>query len=474
MPKLTKEHARELLWERGDLRFKLHAGQSKIERAYRSSFGPFFVANCSRRLGKTYWACVKAIEVALGCKNNLPRIVYASATKVDLKNFVIPAFETILADCPDDLRPIWRSSDSKYVFPHNGAEILLVGLDKRPDGGRGNYCDLYVFEEAGFIEKLDYLYSSVVSPMIITRPGAKILFASTPSMTPGHPFQAFCEFAQERKSYVELPIHENPMLTADQVAEIKEETIRAGGETTWLREYMCQHVIDENMAIVPEWHPRYELEVVRPHYFELCHRYVSMDLGVKNDFTAILYAYYDTQTSILWIEDEDQIKGPAMTTPLLAELIRAKEHQLWPHMEEPYRRISDNDNPLLMQDLGHLHDLHFTPTGKDEIHAMINDVRTLIRGNKVRVDPRCSQLIGCLRTGIFENHKRKAMGHSKVYGHYDHLAALIYLVRNLDRNPPKIPETYGMEKGLNLYDRATKKQAEEVENLSILLNMDEE
>lgn len=473
MPKLKKEHARELLWERGDLRFKLHAGQSIIERAYRQADGPFFVANCSRRLGKTYWACVKAVETALTCKHSLPRIIYASATRLDLKNFVIPAFETILADCPDELRPVWRSSESKYVFPHNGAEILLVGLDKRPDGGRGNYCDLYVFEEAGFIQKLDYLYASVVYPMTITRPGSKILMASTPSMTPGHPFQEFCGHAQQTNSYAELTIYDNPLLTEEQIEAIKTEALRAGGETTWLREYMCQHVIDENMAIIPEWHPRYELEVVRPTYYPACHRYVAMDLGVKNDFTAILYGYYDTNTGILWVEDEDQIKGPAMTTPLLAQMVKDKEKELWAGLDGPYRRVSDNDNPLLMQDLGHLHDLHFTPTGKDELHAMINDVRTLIRGNKVRVDPRCKQLIGCLRTAIFENHQRKKMGHSAVYGHYDHLAALIYLVRNLDRHPPKIPDTYGMEKGPNLFERAQKERDEEEENLGMLLNMDE-
>jgi hypothetical protein len=31
-----------------------------------------------------------------------------------------------------------------------------------------------------------------------------------------------------------------------------------------------------------------------------------------------------------------------------------------------------------------------------------------------------------------------------VYGHYDHLAALVYLVRNLDQNTNPIPNNYGI------------------------------
>ena len=38
------------------------------------------------------------------------------------------------------------------------------------------------------------------------------------------------------------------------------------------------------------------------------------------------------------------------------------------------------------------------------------------------MDPKCKELIGCLESGIWDNH-REAFEESEVYGHYDALAA---------------------------------------------------
>lgn len=471
MPKYTKETAREIAWERGVLDYLLHAGQDKIEAAYKAITNKLFVANCSRRLGKTYWACKKAVEVALTCPLSNPRIKYASALKKDLKEFVIPSFDMIFEDCPPEDRPTYKASEEKYVFP-NGAEIQLVGLDKRPDGGRGNYCDLYIFEEAGMIKNLKYLYYSVVSPMIITRPGAKIIFISTPSVTPAHPFQTFCELAESKGAYIELNIYENPLLTEDQIEEIKRECMEEGGESVWLREYMCQHVIDENLAVVPEWRQRFERAAHRPEYYEYLHKYVGMDLGTKVDLTAILYGYFDPKKQRLVIEYEDEMNGPKMTTPALVEMIRKREADIWPG-EHPYRRIADNDNPLLIQDLGILHKMHFTATSKDNLHAMINEVRILVREGRLVVHPRCKKLIGCLRYGIFKDEKRKTFDKSDVYGHYDHLAALIYLVRNLDKYTDPVPELWNVDRKKRLVLREPDDRTDNVKKIEKMFDFDD-
>jgi hypothetical protein len=42
------------------------------------------------------------------------------------------------------------------------------------------------------------------------------------------------------------------------------------------------------------------------------------------------------------------------------------------------------------------------------------------------------------------NDKRTAFEHSKNFGHFDALAALMYLVRNIDRTYNPIPATFGM------------------------------
>lgn len=434
MPKYSKARAQELLWDRGDLRFKLRSAQMRIELAYRQSRGKLFVANCSRRLGKSFWGVCKAIECALLCKNPRPSIIIAAATKVDLKRFILPAFDQILADCPSHLMPEWRASDGKFTFP-SGAEIHLIGLDKRPDAGRGNYCDLYIFEETRDIQRLDYLYSSVVSPMLIHRKGARVVMISTPPVTPAHPFLQFCERAQAQQSYIELDVYQNKEMSEADIEAARAECLT---QSDWEREFLCKFVVDETRAIVPEWNTTYEIEVERPIYFSKLHRYVAMDLGTKHDFTAIVFAYYDKRTEKLIIEDEAEMIGPKMTTVELKKMIAAKEAELWPALDAPYRRVADNDNPLLLQDLGYLHGMHFVPTGKDELKAMVDQVRVMVKANRILVHPRCKKTLGCLRYGIWDE-RRKQFDRSRIYGHYDALAAVIYLVRNIDLHTNPLP-----------------------------------
>src|SRR6185436_79701 len=118
--------------------------------------------------------------------------------------------------------------------------------------------------------------------------------------------------------------------------------------------------------------------------------------------------------------------------------IVSKEKQLWPDMPDPYRRVADNNNPLLIQDLGYIHGLYFVATTKDELHAMVNDLRRMIKEGRVKVHPRCKKLIGCMFSAVWDK-ERKKFDRSAQYGHFDHLAALMYLVRNLDQQRDNIP-----------------------------------
>jgi hypothetical protein len=466
---LSTKSARGALWMRGVLDWKLHAGQKVIEENYRKVLKKIFVLNCARRFGKTYWACIKALECALKCKNRHPRVKYASATRLDLEEFVIPCFDMILEDCPPEIRPVFVKSRNKYVFNHNKAEIQLVGLDKRPDGGRGNYCDLYIFEEAGLINNLRYLYGSVVAPMTLRRRGARIVILSTPPSTPAHPFQEFCQRAQAQNAYIELNIFQNPMLSDQEIQEAHDECM---DDSEWLREYMCQFVVDQTKAICPEWQEEYMEEVQRPEWWQFLDRYEAMDLGVKQDLTAILFSWYEPLARTLVIEDEADINGPAMTTLGLIDLIRSKEKELWPSGSEVYRRIADNNNPLLLQDLGSLHGIYFQSTSKDELHAMVNELRVFIKNGRLRVHPRCKKLLGCLRYAIWNN-KRDKFDRSPLFGHFDHLAALVYLVRNLDQHRNPTPEMWNY-RGMSeerLFRRPTKKEPKNIAELKKMFNI---
>jgi len=461
----------EEAWCRGVLSWKFHAGQDKIEEAFNNSQGKLFVGNCARRFGKTYWAATKSVEKAIQVEN--AQVWYVSAFLNDLQKFIIPIFKEVLKDCPEPLAPVWKSVVKEIEF-ENGSKIHLVGLDRNPDGIRGNYADLVVFEEARNISRLGYLYSSVVLPMTMYRDGARVVMISTPPETPAHEFQEFCEKAKLAGSYAKLDIYENPMVTQPMIDELKQEL----DIDAFKRECLCEFVVDQNKAIIREWDERFEVSPERPRHFEFMDRYVSMDIGVK-DLTAVLFAYWDCLSKRLVVEKEVDMFGPDMTTDRLALLIRSTEQRLWrvpcgcqeclnktplpppPPVSERfggqatplpleraqesihgllpvYRRIADNNNLLLLQDLGSLHGLHFVPTGKDNLDAMINETRYFISQGKLLVDPLCKKLLGCIKYGIWDKN-RTSFGRSKAYGHFDHLAALIYLIRNIDQESNKIP-----------------------------------
>lgn len=349
-------------------------------------------------------------------------------------------------DMPEELKPKWIESKKKYRFK-NGAEIQLIGLDKNPNAGRGNYCDLYVFEEAGFIKNLSYIYSSIVVPMTMYRVGARVLMISTPPKTPDHDFKDFCIKAKHEGAYIELDIYKNPMVTPEMIEEYKAECLT---ETDWIREYLCRFATDLNSAIIPESEHLIVGIKRDTENYRYYHKYVAMDLGVR-DLTACLFAYYDFKRAKLCIEREFVMSGPSMTTIKLRDAINEIEEPLWTfenertralERQEPYRRIADNNNPLLLQDLGSLHGLYFLPTTKEELHAMVNQVRIWISDGRIEVDESCKYLIDSVRYGIW-NEQRKEFARSKTLGHYDALAALIYLVRSIDEITNPIPKKVG-------------------------------
>ena len=201
----------------------------------------------------------------------------------------------------------------------------------------------------------------------------------------------------------------------------------------------CEFVTDTNLAIIPEWKDDYIQSIDRDEYFKYYHCYEAMDIGTV-DFTACLYAYYDFKKAKLIIEDEFHMNGPEMTTDVLAKMIRQKESDL--DYRSPYLRISDNNNLILLQDLSYLHKMPFSPTSKDDLQAMVNEVRLWVSQGRVLIHPRCKMLICNLKYGLF-NKKRKEFERSKIYGHYDHLAALVYLIRNVNQHTNPIPSYLG-------------------------------
>lgn len=467
--------ARALCWGLGDLSWKFHAGQLKLNDAFEACRRKLFVGDCSRQLGKSTWAAGKCVEKAL--RKRKAKIIYSTAFLTDLEQFIRPAFEFVLEDCPEELRPVWIAQKSLFRFP-NGSTIKLVGLDRKPNGLRGNKIDLIVIDEAGFCVRLKRLYRSVVIPSTTHVPDARIIMISTQPETPDHEFVEFCDEAEANGNYILLTVYENPLLSKEQIDELAED---CGGydSTEFKREYLCMRVVDSNRALCAEWKRQYAKDSPRDQYFQFYAKVESMDVGVKNHFTVDLFSHYDFKRAVLVIEDEIMMTGPQMRTDLLAHEIEKKEKELWTFKDDKgqpkplniYKRIVDNSDPLLAQDMSNIHHLPFICTDKDSLQAMVNLVKIWVKQGRLEVSPRCKQLLGCLEKGVW-NKKRDKFDESKVYGHYDAFAALVYLIRYVDRvvqhdNP--IPEWFEAENTTKRFMRKEKELSPLGEELSNLL-----
>lgn len=429
------------IWRRGEIEeLLLHSGQLVLNDMFDRLPGGVIVFNISRQFGKTYFAVVKAIATAM--KKPGARIRIGAAFESDLTEYIEPAFELAFATCPHRWKPRYIQQKKRYVFK-NGASIKLIGLDKKPNGLRGNTIDLIIIDEAGFVRRLEYLYSSVMVPLTTHRPDARILLMSTPPESPDHEFWGFVDRAKLDGSYAEFTIDQNPMLTPDDVRRLEE---KMGGRHTsaFRREYLCERIIEAERAIVPEWKPEFGAVFQRDELYRFWAKYEALDIGVQLDKTVCLFAYYNFRESRLYVEDELDISGSTTTTDLIEkELLEKQEKIPGTPYTIPYRRIADNSHPLLLNDLAtRPANIVFAATDKAKIHEMVGEVRVWTRLGRIRVHPRCKQLLGCLSSGIWNN-QRTEFERSKVYGHYDALAALVYLVRNIDQYTNPIPDYVG-------------------------------
>lgn len=414
-----------------------------MQHAFVNASGKLFVGDCSRQLGKTTWGAVKCIEQALTKRRAKIRVGTAFLT--DLEQFVIPAFEFVLDDCPAHLRPKWNSQKYLYKFPSTEAEIRLVGLDRKPNGLRGNKLDLVLLEEAGFISNLRHLYQYVLIPATTHVPDAKILMLSTQPDSPDHDFNSFCDQAMEENCYIQLDIYQNPLLTEEDIERLAKEM---GGKTSiaFQREYLCRRVVDIERAIVPEFDKaRHVVERENHDIDKFWHRYLWMDMGVQKDLTVILFMFYDFRKAQAYVEDEIVIRGPVVTTKKIAEAIIQKTEER-PEYKKAYRKIADSSHPLLLNDLASDYQIHFTATNKGKLHEMVNELRVFVGANRLVAHPRCTHFIGSMLSGIWDK-ARKEFARSPVHGHADAIAAAVYGVRNLDLNTNPIPATYGVDLG---------------------------
>lgn len=342
----------------------------------------------------------------------------------------------MLETCPIDLRPKYHTQGSMFKFT-NGSRILLRGSNNKSyDDLRGGKFHLGIVDEAAYVDDLSDLVEKVIRPAVEKVTDGKIILSSTPQG--GHAFEDYCRDA-EINGYFHHATRYDVGEPKEAVDKLKADVMsKPDGDITWRQEYMAErNLVSQQKLIIPEFKDEFVQSIERTRYFHFYHKYEGMDEGVR-DNTAILFAYYDFNKAKLIIEDQIVVNGQDSRTDLLAKDIKEKENEL--NYTDLYYRVSDT-NARLIQDLACSYDVYFSPISKTDLHEMVNEARIWIKQGRVLINPKCVDLINCLKYGQWDK-ERKAFQRMEHLGHLDSLAALIYLLRVIDQQTNPVPITF--------------------------------
>ena len=448
--------ARHRLWRMGCLVWKLSITQKKIYDFYHGTTFKTTVVNASRRLGKSYGLVIMAIEECLQ-RENITVIFLQPEVKM-IRSNIIQIFDEVLVDCPKDLIPKYTSHDSVYNF-NNGSKIKLAGTDnKNYDKLRGGQCHLAIIDEAGFCTDLKHIIKYILTPTTLRTKGRIILSSTTPPQ-PDHEFITYMKSAEEQGRLIRKTIFDardddknsdsDHRITDEMIADVIKELDRGEDDDSFKTEYLCDVIFNSDTAVVGEFTKAVQQDVIaesrRPVY---CDRYVSMDIGFR-DLTAILFGFYDFDNGLLVIEDELILSRDEVTAANVSKKVFEKEDALWRNrfsgeIEPIYKRVSDN-NLIFINDLSVTYGLNFIATEKQNKHAYINKMKTMIAARRIIINPKCKHLISHLQHATWNKTKDDYL-RSDDNGHYDCVDALAYMVRNLDETHNPYPNGYAFSK----------------------------
>lgn len=313
---------------------------------------------------------------------------------------------------------------------------------------------LCLVDEAGFCSDLTYIINSVLMPLTLLTNG-KIILSSTVPPNSEHEFVTkYMNTAAQNDTLMVKTIFDfrdddltspNPRITDETIQQII-DAIPGGIESpAFQNEYMCRLVHNGENSVIPEFSPELEKDIIVPWQKPpFANKYEAMDIGFR-DLTGCLFAYYDFDNAVVVVEDEVVMSGPSMTTEALAKRIKDKERELWEHkltgeVEKVYKRVADN-NLILLNDLARLHGIYFMATRKDDKEAQINNLRMMLASRQVIINPRCKVLIHHIKTTMW-NKQRTDFMRTPDGAHGDLLMALVYLIRNIDKNNNPYPGGY--------------------------------
>lgn len=443
-------------WRRGNLHWQLRPTQLEISNWWHGEVEAMLtIVHARRGFGKTWFMLTEAFSFM--AKNPGSRQIYAAPTREETKKIVLPTALLLIPEKLDrSVKPVWMASDHLYAHP-NGATLVIEGADD--EGGnhlRGPFADRVWLDELGFWRMPHYVWTSVLYPQVERRDG-RAFGVSTSPVSPQHEFATMLiPEAKADNAYVQVPLEADYTVTQEKRDKIAAQYSKARDpvegrtSTNYRREYGCEIITEASRAVLPEFDAALHVgEHKRPEFFD---GYTVLDLGMT-DLTHCLLSYYDFDNATIVIEDE--VVRQYCTVSELAPLIAQAEKERW-GAQAPRKRISDAQ-PISLAEFGRQHllqpnlvprEMRFAAANNRDPEALINRTRTLLVSTRIKINPRCVQLIRQCIGGLwnkqrtdFERAPPPSDSDDFGLGHLDGIMALVYTVDSIDfANNPELAQ----------------------------------
>lgn len=368
------------------------------------------------------------------------RQVYAAPTREQAKTIVVPTAHLIIPEgLPDAIKPKWYATEHAFIHP-NGSRLVVEGADD--DQGkhlRGPFADRAYLDELGFWRFADYVYRSVLYPMVERRNGRMIGVSTSPD-SPQHEFATILiPEAVSEGSYVKVTLDEDTTVTQAKRDRIAAQYSRTRDpedgrkNTKYMREYDCQLVTETERAVLPEFN--LERHVGTTPLAEFFYCYTVADIGMV-DLTHVLLLWYDWPSATIVVENELAVNY-CVVSQLAPEIYKLEKATFGNVV--PRKRISDAQ-PIVLAEFARQHvlqpqlvprEIRFAAAQNRDPEALINRMRSLLASDRIKINPRCVELIKQCQGGLW-NEKRTDFERIKGLGHLDGLMALAYAVDTID------------------------------------------
>jgi len=346
---LSLDELLQLAWEGGDLSALMHEGQlrlrnhihkwraiDQLEEVHETGSIPLvYAVEGGKRFGKTSAMLWIAHEIAVWFFKTYGRACmmrYTSAFQKTIDEIVGSVMPQCFRTAPDSCAPHYHGKRGVRPAglywpadgPTGGARLALSGLDRNPDGLRGQGNDFDFLSEAAFVDKLDYTIRNVLIHQYQQRPWARMIVeTSAPEDIDTDWELIVLPDAKTRGAHFAATIDDNPRLTQRE----KDFFISmAGGMSSpnCLREYY--NVIAGNPALkaFPEFDvTKHVREFERPEY---AYGIVAADPGMTHLFGLVFAEYDFDHDKLLILDSWAQSNAGSMK---VAAVCAAREFALW-------------------------------------------------------------------------------------------------------------------------------------------------